>query len=107
LPQLVSLAMALAVRRAAGRTSVWLSGPGFEDATRLAESPFSVWERTLTRNAGNTLRALRAMGGLLDTLKAALKSGDLAKIEAYFRSAAAARRRILGTRNRKSHARNR
>jgi prephenate dehydrogenase len=107
LPQLASLAVALAAQRAAGRMSARLSGPGFEGATRLAGSPFSVWERTLISNAGNTLRALQALDGVLNALKAALKSGDLAKIEAYFRSAAAARRRILGTRNRKSHARNR
>lgn len=107
LPQLASLAIALAAERAAGHTTApWISGPGFDGATRLAESSFSVWEAALRANARNTRRTLRALAAAANALEAALESGNLGKIEGFFRAAAAARRRILGKTNRRTNARN-
>lgn len=106
LPQVASLALALAAKRAGGRAANWVSGPGFDSATRLAQSPFSVWEAPLRANARSTARALRALEDTVRAFRRALESGDFGKIEAYFAAAAAARRRIMGIRSRRAATRN-
>ena len=106
LPQLAALALALAAKQAGGRTTAWISGPGFDGATRLAQSPFSIWEGALRGNARNTTRALRALEAAARTLRQALETGDFGKIESYFALAAGARRRILGKPGRRTATRN-
>jgi prephenate dehydrogenase len=105
LPQLAALAIALAVARAAGRQTSWLAGPGFEGATRLAESPFRLWDAALFENRRNASRALRALGREIATIAAALARGERREMSRIFRSAAAARRRICGTQGRSGKAR--
>jgi prephenate dehydrogenase len=105
LPQLAALALALAAERAAGRQNSWLAGPGFEDATRLAETPFRVWDVALFENRHNTRRALRALAREIADITTALERGSVREMEKIFRSAAVARRRICGTRGRSKPAR--
>jgi prephenate dehydrogenase len=105
LPQLAALALALAAERAAGRQSSWLAGPGFEGATRLAGTPFQLWDLALFENRRNVRRALRALEREISAIAAALESGSTRGMERIFRSAAAARRRICETRGRSKPAR--
>jgi len=99
LPQLASVAVALAAQRSTSRRSRQsipkLAGSGFDSVTRLANSPFSIWSAALSANAANVARTLAALEAVARDLRSALQSGNLAKIEADFRAAAAARRRIL------------
>jgi prephenate dehydrogenase len=59
LPQLVSSALAAAV---AGQLSSQdhrrVAGPGLQDMTRLAESPYEIWRDILSTNRSNVDRAL-------------------------------------------------
>ena len=105
LPQLAALALALAAERAAGRQSSWLAGPGFEGATRLAETPFSLWDVALFENRRNTRRALRALVREIGGIVAALERGSPREMGKIFRSAAAARRRICASGGRSKAAR--
>jgi prephenate dehydrogenase len=97
LPQLVALALALAAKRAVGGQRTWLAGPGFEGATRLAETPFRLWEVALIENRDNARRALRSFEREIARIGAALARGDARALGKIFRSAAAARRRICAT----------
>lgn len=97
LPQLAALALALAAKRAVGGQRPSLAGPGFESATRLAKTPFQLWEVALFENRGNTRRALRSLEREIARIAAALERGDVREMAKIFRSAAAARRRICGT----------
>jgi prephenate dehydrogenase len=105
LPQLAAIALALAAQRMLGRrgnakgglSGARLAGPGFEGATRLADSPFLVWEGALAGNVENVRRALKALEQQLGDIAATLERGDTRAMSNRFRAAAAARRRILGT----------
>jgi prephenate dehydrogenase len=97
LPQLAALALALAAKRAVGRQRTWLAGPGFEGATRLAETPFRLWEAALVENRHNVRRALRSLEREIARIGAVLERGDTRAMGKIFRSAAAARRRICAT----------
>ncbi|MBV8081910.1 MAG: prephenate dehydrogenase/arogenate dehydrogenase family protein [Candidatus Eremiobacteraeota bacterium] len=105
LPQLAAIALALAAGRSLPKGGRMLSGPGFEGATRLARSSFSIWRRALSGNARNAAGALRALEKAARTLRTALESGNIEKIGADFRAAAAARRRILAASGRTSATR--
>jgi prephenate dehydrogenase len=96
LPQLASLALALAVDSAAGPRAKALAGPGYRDATRLAASPFSIWKSALTENRVAVRDALQCLDEVLDTLSTALAHGDEAALSRLFSRAAAARRRVVG-----------
>ena len=106
LPQLASIALALAVHDTRPPSSARLAGPGYADATRLAQSSFTVWNASLFGNRRNVLRALRTLERRVAAISAALEHGDARKMSRFFSSAAAARRRILGTRRRSSRPRN-
>ncbi len=105
LPQLAALAIALAAEHAAGRQTSWLAGPGFQGATRLAESPFTLWDAALFENRDDVSRALRALEREIASIAAALMRGKRREMSRIFRSAAAARRRICGTQGRSGQAR--
>jgi len=105
LPQLAALAIARAAARAAGKRGARLVGPGLAGATRLAESPFSVWEIALLENRRNVRRALRALGHEIGIIDAALERGDARRLEKIFLAAAGARRRICSGRGRTKSAR--
>ena len=106
LPQLSAIALVLAIDDSLARSRAKLSGPGFEDATRLAQSPFLLWKALLSENRGNVLRTLHAFADRLGALTKALERGDDRKMAKFFRSAAAARRRILAPGRRTSRPRN-
>jgi prephenate dehydrogenase len=95
LPQLASLALALAVDSAAGARAKVLAGPGYRDATRLAASPFSIWKSALNENRVAVRDALRCLDEVLATLSVALARGDEAALSRLFSRAAAARRRVV------------
>lgn len=96
LPQLASIALALAVEMAAGSAAKKLAGTGYRDATRLAASPYNIWRPALAANALAVRDALRALRDALYTLTAAVEEGDEKALARYFSRAAAARRRVVG-----------
>ncbi len=73
LPQLVSTA--LAVLSAGERLEI--AGSGFRDMTRLAGSPYSVWESILETNGDNIDAALQEIIAHLERIRSALKSHSL------------------------------
>ena len=97
LPQLAALALALAAKRAVRGQRTQMAGPGFEGATRLAETPFRLWEVALVENRHNVRRALRSLEREIARIGAVLERGDARAMAKIFRSAAAARRRICAT----------
>jgi prephenate dehydrogenase len=96
LPQLASLALALAVDSAVGPRAKVLAGPGYRDATRLAASPFSIWKSALSENRVAVRDALQRLDKVLATLSAALERSDEAALSRLFSRAAAVRRRVVG-----------
>ena len=105
LPQLAAIALARATQRMLGRARYKLAGPGFESATRLAGSPFHVWDAAIFGNAKNVRRALAILASELAALGSLLERGQRAEMAKRFRAAAAARRRILAIPRRRSSAR--
>ena len=105
LPQLAAIALALATQRTLGRRHHKLAGPGFESATRLADSPFHVWDTAMFGNAKNVRRALDALRRQLADLAALLARGRRTEMAKRFRAAATVRRRILATPHRRKGAR--
>ncbi|HXW77835.1 MAG TPA: prephenate dehydrogenase, partial [Candidatus Eremiobacteraceae bacterium] len=59
LPQLVSLAAALAVDEATPGSARSLVGPGYRDVTRLARSLYEIWRSALAANQPSTSAAAR------------------------------------------------
>ena len=69
LPQLVSCALAATVGEDLGAAELSaLAGPGYRDMTRLASSPWGVWQDIL---ATNPREVADALGALIDKLSAA------------------------------------
>ena len=69
LPQLVSCALAATVNEGAGGEELSaLAGPGYRDMTRLAASPWGIWQDILATNSREVADALDA---LIDKLAAA------------------------------------
>jgi prephenate dehydrogenase len=95
LPQLASIALALAVA-ASGRPPAMLAGPGVKDATRLAASPFSIWRPALIANRREILRCLGALGRVIGDVSKAARQGDVRALERLFSDAKAARKRVVG-----------
>lgn len=95
MPQLASVALALAVNQAAGPRAKQLAGTGYRDATRLAGSPFSIWKSALTQNRASVTAALRCLAEVLDALTLAFSRRDDAALARLFLRAAAARRRVV------------
>ena len=94
LPQLASIALALAAGESRPRIDPRLAGPGYRDATRLAESRFAVWKAVLAANRKYVLRSVRALSKRVNTIKATLQRGDWRALERLFSAAARERRRV-------------
>ena len=76
LPQLASKALADALATAAAGEMEAAPGPGARDTTRLAMSPFEMWQPILERAPGETIAALRAFEQSVERLRIALEARD-------------------------------
>ena len=73
MPQLVSTALAAAIGSGLGdENDIEVAGDGLRDMTRLAASPYEVWEDILQSNLGPIDEALGAVIGELEALREAL-----------------------------------
>jgi prephenate dehydrogenase len=86
-PQLVSTALALAVSRANETDVLSLSGGGFLEMTRLAESRWSVWEDICRTNADEISAALDEVITDMEALRVAVSSGDFSGAGDMFNAA--------------------
>ena len=71
LPQLLSTALASLItdKQREEALPIELAASGFRDATRLAESPYSVWRDICATNAGNIRESLDALINQLERIK--------------------------------------
>ena len=97
LPQLAAVALALAAAPRASRSWARLAGPGYRDATRLASSPFVVWESGLRANRMEIIRCVKRLAKRVHAIDAALRLEDWNALSRLFLGAAAARRRVSPT----------
>jgi prephenate dehydrogenase len=91
LPQLLSTALARAVAEQVDETGLEVAGGGLRDMTRLAESPYEMWEGIIAANGGEIRRALDAFIDELDSIRSALGTPEM---EDAFRQAGEAARKI-------------
>jgi prephenate dehydrogenase len=94
LPQLTSVALALAVSESGASTARRLAGPGYRDATRLAQSGFAMWKPVLEANVKNVLKSIRALSKRVEVIERALRRRDWNVLQRLFSAAAMARRRV-------------
>lgn len=93
-PQILSTALALAVARNDRREAVALSGSGFAEMTRLAQSRWSVWEDICRTNADEITSALDEALVEIEALRAAISSGDSSGLKEMFCEAGDLMRRL-------------
>lgn len=80
LPQLLSTTLARAVgEQIADEAAREVAGPGLRDMSRLAESPYEMWEGIIAANGGEIRRALEMFQAELDKTRAALGTPDMQK----------------------------
>ena len=92
LPQLVSSALAACVvEQLNSESHLRVAGPGLQDMTRLAESPYEIWRDILSTNRPNLDRALTVLRQELSRLQEGLASGGL---EQEFQRARNARKKL-------------
>jgi prephenate dehydrogenase len=94
LPQLASIALALASADIGARQAPHLAGPGYRDATRLALSRFAVWKPGLSANLKNVRRAVHALIKRVKAIEGTLRRRDWLGLEKLFLAAARERRRV-------------
>lgn len=93
LPQLASTALAAVLAEHIGDAALRAAGPGLADATRLALSPFEIWNGILETNAGPIREALEAYIEKLHALRDSLRNGAA---RTDFDTAAAFARKVRG-----------
>lgn len=81
LPLAVASALARVGSEVAGTAADSLAGPGFRDSTRLAATPASLAAAMLAGNATNLREALGRFRAALDTLEAAIATGEPTAVE--------------------------
>ncbi len=92
LPQLLSTALARAVgEQIPDGAAREVAGPGLRDMSRLAESPYEMWEGIIAANGGEIRRALELFQAELERIRAALGTPEM---EATFTEARDAARNI-------------
>ena len=93
LPQLLSTGLASLINERAGADFIppEFAASGFRDATRLAESHYSVWHDICLTNTENIQKALDLIIAKLETVKRNLRGQEL---EREFESARELRRRL-------------
>lgn len=79
LPQLLSsgLASLIAEENNESKIPLELAATGFRDVTRLAESPYSVWQDICLTNVENIQQALELLIGKLEFMKQHLSDREL------------------------------
>jgi prephenate dehydrogenase len=74
LPQLVSCALAATVKEGVDAVELsTLAGPGYRDMTRLASSPWGIWQDILSTNSGEVADALDALISKLSAARDGLR----------------------------------
>ena len=91
LPQLLSTALARSVAEQVDETGRDVAGPGLRDMTRLAESPYEMWEGIIAANGREIRRALDVFNDEMDSIRSALGTPEM---EDAFRQAGEAARKI-------------
>src|SRR5439155_2613884 len=93
LPQLLSTGLASLISERAGADFIptEFAASGFRNATRLAESPYSVWRDICLTNTENIQEALDLLIAKLETVKRNLRGQEL---EREFESARELRRHL-------------
>jgi len=94
LPQLASIALALASADSGARRAPNLAGPGYRDATRLSLSRFAVWKPGLAANLKHVQTAVRALVKRVKAIERTLRRRDWPGLEKLFLAAARERRRV-------------
>ncbi len=92
MPHMVSYALASVP------SALSIAGTGFYDMTRIAASDPAFWRSVIAANRGNTLAALNAVSRRLDEMRAALESGDDARLQALFADGRAKRAELESAR---------
>jgi prephenate dehydrogenase len=89
LPQLLSTALARAVgEQISDGAAREVAGPGLRDMSRLAESPYEMWEGIIAANGGEIRRALELFQAELERTRAALGTPEMKDAFAEARDAA-------------------
>lgn len=84
-PQLLSTALAVAVAQSDKSERVLqLAGSGFASMTRLAESPWSIWEDICRLNRDEIAAALDLVLARVKELRNDVESGELDRVSQYF-----------------------
>ncbi len=96
LPQILSVALIEAAYdtgsdEEAVRT---LAAGGFRDMTRIAESPFDIWESIFAANHGNVLDSLSTISSIIQRIRNRLIEEDYDALEEYFERASRRRNDI-------------
>lgn len=100
-PQMVSTALALMVARTVEPEKLLLAGSGFAEMTRLAESRWSIWEDICRTNADEIGAGMDEMISEMETVRAAVSTGDLSQLGEMFEAAADIMRRLHDQRKRR------
>jgi len=93
LPQLVSSGLALAIADSGSGRADFV-GPGYLDATRLAQSPARLWASNFIANKGNILKVLRRFERRVGEFRSAIVGADSRKLGRLLRNAGSKRRRL-------------
>jgi prephenate dehydrogenase len=86
-PQLLSTSLALAALRAGGARTLAAAGSGFVDMTRIARSQWSVWEDVCKTNGDEIVAALDEAISEIESVRAAISSGEFSELGDMFQSA--------------------
>jgi prephenate dehydrogenase len=90
LPLALAAALSVAASEATPDLAAF-SGPGYRDATRLAETAVDLGEALLTANSANVVAALARLRAVLDELERAVAERDVAAIRRILAAAGSAR----------------
>ncbi len=86
-PQLISTAVALAVKKSQGKAALELAGKGFTDMSRLAHSSWSVWEDIVGANTDNIDSALTEVIIELQALRKKVANNEHSQLQNDFQTA--------------------
>lgn len=91
LPQLIAVSL---INALPGGESIHLAAGGFRDITRIASSPFHIWEPVIKNNKKEILNSLERFEHQIKTVKAAIFNDNIKVLEEAFENATAVREEI-------------